>query len=502
MPERQPPIEVLADLEGDSGGWLQLVRDPKWRGLGVILIGTFLSVIVHNIATVTLPSIAEDFESTLAEVQWVAIAVSLTTAAVVMPAGYLADRLGRRQFFIGGMALFAAASLMAGWAPTLETLIAARLLQGVATAIVGANGIAIAVTLFPEGERGKVLGLSSATVGFSALVAPAVGGIVVEAGGWRWAYHALAVPAIVGAVGAWLVLEAARSPESADGPGRFDWFGSSAIAGIAVTLVLGLTMGPVIGWSEPLVWSSIAAAMALGGVYVWWELRTPHPVFDLRLLRRRAVVTPLGARIVLLMGLSGGGFLVPFYIQGVLGLSARDLGFILVPGFAAYTLIATLAGRFSDRWTPRPFLIAGPLVGLVSVLALSSFDTDTPLAVVVLVLVVNSASLSLVTSPSTNAMLGAVPERVYTVAVAFMNLAGTIAGIVALALITAIVTAVMANAGAEASVSAVASDPTTTNAFLDGWRVAFLIQAAFMVTAAVIAWMYRPTSLTGTTQPE
>ena len=494
MPERQPPIEVLADSEGEPGGWLQLVRDPKWRGLAVILIGTFLSVIVHNVAAVTLPSIAADFGATLAEVQWVAIAVSLTTAAVVMPAGYLADRLGRRGFFIGGMALFTGASLMAGWAPSLEALIAARLLQGAATAIVGANGIAIAVTLFPEGERGKVLGLSSGTVGFSALVAPAVGGVIVEAAGWRWAYHALAVPAVIGAIGAWLVLEAGRSHESADGRGRFDWFGSSAIAGAAVTLVLGLTMGPVIGWGEPLVGSSIAAAAAFGGAYVWWELRTPHPLFDLRLLRRRAVVTPLGARIVLLMGLSGGGFLVPFYIQGVLGLSARDLGFILVPGFAVYTLTATLAGRFSDRWTPRPFLIAGPLVGLVGVLMLASFGADTPLAVVILVLVVHSASLSLVTSPSSSALLAAVPERVYTVAVGFMNLAGTIAGIVALALITAIVTAVMAAAGAEASVSAVASDPTTTNAFLDGWRIAFLVQAVFMIAAAVIAWMYRPST--------
>ena len=503
MPERQPPIEVLADSEGEPGRWLQLVRDPKWRGLGVILIGTFLSVIVHNIATVTLPSIAADFGSTLAEVQWVAIAVSLTTAAVVMPAGYLADRLGRRAFFIGGMALFAAASLMAGWAPTLEALIAARLLQGAATAIVGANGIAIAVTLFPEGERGKVLGLSSATVGFSAPGGACRRRIVVEAGGWRWAYHALALPAVVGAVGAWLVLEAGRSPESGDGPGRFDWFGSSAIAGIAVTLVLGLTMGPVIGWSEPLVWTSIAAAMALGGAYfVWWELRTPHPVFDLRLLRRRAVVTPLGARIVLLMACRAADSWCRSTSRACWVSARATWGFILVPGFAVYTLVATLAGRFSDRWTPRPFLIAGPLVGLVSVLALASFGSDTPLAVVVLVLVVNSASLSLVTSPSTNAMLGAVPERVYTVAVAFMNLAGTICGIVALALITAIVTAVMANAGAEASVSAVASDPTTTNAFLDGWRVAFLVQSLFMVAAAVIAWMYRPRSLTGTTQPE
>ena len=494
MPERQPPVNASAASETEDGNWLHLVRDPKWRGLGVILIGTFLSVIVHNIATVTLPSIAEDFDSTLAEVQWVAIAVSLTTAAVVMPAGYLADRLGRREFFIGGMALFAAASVMAGWAPTLEFLIAARLLQGVATAIVGANGIAIAVTLFPEGERGKVLGLSSGTVGFSALVAPAVGGVIVEAAGWRWAYHATAVPAVIGLIGAWLVLEAGRSQEAADGQSRFDWFGSSAIAGTAVTLVLGLTMGPVVGWGEPLVWSSIAAAMAFGGAYVWWELRTPHPLFDLRLLRLRAVVTPLGTRIVLLMGLAGAGFLVPFYIQGVLGLSARDLGFIVVPGFAVYTLTATLAGRFSDRWTPRPFLIAGPLVGIVGVLALASFGPNTPLAVVVLVLVVHSTSLSLVTSPSSNALLTAVPERIYTVTVGFMNLAGTIAGIVALALITAIVTAVMANAGAEPTINAVASDPTATNAFMEGWRVAFLVQAIFMAAAAVIAWMYRPST--------
>ncbi len=125
---------------------------------------------------------------------------------------------------------------------------------------------------------------------------------------------------------------------------------------------------------------------------------------------------------------------------------------------------------------------------------LASFGADTPLAVVILVLVVHSASLSLVTSPSSSALLAAVPERVYTVAVGFMNLAGTIAGIVALALITAIVTAVMAAAGAEASVSAVASDPTTTTAFLDGWRIAFLVQAVFMIAAAVIAWMYRPST--------
>jgi len=151
MRERRPSVNDAAaseDENSDRPHLSQLVRDPKWRGLSVILIGTFLSVIVHNIATVTLPSIAADFGSTLAEVQWVAIAVSLTTAAVVMPAGYLADRLGRRAFFIGGMALFAGASLMAGWAPSLELLIAARLLQGAATAIVGANGIAIAVTIF------------------------------------------------------------------------------------------------------------------------------------------------------------------------------------------------------------------------------------------------------------------------------------------------------------------------------------------------------------------
>ena len=121
-------------------------------------------------------------------------------------------------------------------------------------------------------------------------------------------------------------------------------------------------------------------------------------------------------------------------------------------------------------------------MGLFSVLALASFGRDTPLAVVVLVLAVHSASLSLVTSPSSNALLTAVPERIYTVTVGFMNLAGTIA----LALITAIVTAVMANAGA--------SDPTATNAFMDGWRVAFLVQAAFMAAAAMIGLAYKPSA--------
>ncbi len=469
-----------------------LARDPRWRGLGVVLIGTFLSVVVHNVASVTLPSIAAEFGSTLAEVQWVAIAVSLTTAAVVMPMGYLADRRGRKVFFTSGMVLFAATSLVAGWSPSLGVLIAARLLQGVATAIVGANGIAIAVTLFPEGERGKVLGLTSATVGFSALVAPAVGGVIVEGGGWRWAYHALAVPAVIGAAGAWLALESARSRAAADAPARFDWIGAGSIAGATSFIVLALTMGPVVGWDQPLVWGSAALAVALGITYAWWELRTPEPLFDLRLLAQRAVVTPLATRVVLLMGIGPAGFLVPFYIQGVLGLSARDLGFILVPGYAAYTVVAALAGRLSDRWTARPFLVSAPLVGLAGVLILSTFGADTSMTIVLVGLVVHNSGLALLTSPSSSAMLAAVPKEVYAVSVGFVNLAGTIAGIMAVALITAIVTAVMASAGAEATVHAVASNTAASGAFLDGWRIAFFIQAGFMVAAATIGLQYRP----------
>lgn len=467
-----------------------LTREPKHFGLGVVLIGTFLSVVAHSVAPVTLPSIATEFGSTLAEVQWVAIAVSLTTAVVVMPTAHLADRLGRKPFFTSGMVLFAATSILAGWSPSLGTLIAARLLQGVATAIVGANGVVIAVTLFPDSERGKVLGLISATVGFSALLAPAIGGVVVEAGGWRWAYHMLAVPAVIGAVGAWLILKAGLA-HPATQHSRFDWIGTGSIAGTTSFLVLALTMGPVIDWNAPLVWGSAALALVLGATYVWWELHTPHPLFDLRLLTRRAVVTPLTTRIVFMMGFGPAGFLVPFYIQGVLGLSARDLGFILVPGFAVYTIVAVLAGRLSDRWTAQPFLVGAPLVGLAGVLILSTFGTDTSIAIVLLGLVIHTSALALLGSPSFSAMLAAVPSEVFSVSVGFVNLVGTVVGILGVALITAIVTAAMDRVGAEATVAAVASQTVASDAFLTGWRIAFFIQAIFMVAATAIGLKYR-----------
>ena len=458
-----------------------------WLLLGVLLIGTFLSVAVHNTATVTLPSIASEFGSTLAEVQWVTIAIGLSAAAVAMPAGYLGDRYSRKQLFTAGMILLAGSSVAAGLAPSLGSLVIARGVQGIGTAMVGVTSIAIAVTLFPASDRGKVLGITSATVGFSALVAPAVGGILVDALGWRWAYHALAVPAVVGGFGAWLLLNI-DTPYAKTTP--FDWIGATTLAIGVTSLVLAMANGPSIGWSDPTIWGLSLASIAMLGVHIRWELKVPHPLFDLRLLRRRAVATCLGSRVVLLMAFAPAGFLVPFYVQGVMGLSARDLGFILIPGVAAYTVVAALAGRLSDRWTPRPFLIAGPLFSVAGLLSLAWLGANTPLVVLVGALMIHNVSLALLTSPSLNGLLTALPPELHSVGVGFINTTGTVTSMVSVTLITAVVTGVMTHTGTEASINAITDDPSAVAVFLNGWLIACLLQAGFALIAGVIGYMY------------
>jgi predicted MFS family arabinose efflux permease len=305
----------------------------------------------------------------------------------------------------------------------------------------------------------------------------------------------MTIPAAAGLLAAVAVLDERRMRTGTTAAARssFDWPGALLIAGGVVALVLAITRGPDAGWGSPDVWGVGLAAAGVLLAFGWHQLRIPRPLFDLRLLTRPALAVPMGAYVLSMSGFSAPFFLVPFYVQGVLGHSASALGLILLPGFLCYALTASLAGRLSDRFGTRPFMVGGPLVAILGTLGLAALGPNAPAVALVGALVVHSIGMASFVSPNFNAMLRAVPASVYSRTMSFTSLLGTVAGVLSVALATAIVSASMRSLGVDASIGVVevASPPETVAGFLAGTRIAYLVVVGLLAWGASLALAYR-----------
>ena len=472
------------------------VDGHRWRVLGAISVGMFLSIAVSAGPNVALPALAADLDMPLTVVQWIAVGVPLTTAVLLLPAGFAADVGGRRRVYLIGMTLCSAGTLLAGFAPSTFVLVLARLLQGASMAAVGVNGIAILVSVFPPAERGRALGFASATVGLSAVAAPAAAGVLVDYIGWRWVFLTMAITAVSGTLLAWAVLDETRmrGTEERQSGTRFDIVGALAIAVGVVSIVIALTMGPDHGWASPAVlWPGILGAACLG-FFGWWEQRVANPLFDVRLLKRRALTLGMTGRAFTLVGVAGANFLLPFFVQGVQGHSATAFALMMAPGFVIYAITASQAGRLSDRLGVRKFLVFGPVAAGLTIVALAGLPIDAPLAAIALVLALQNLGMGAYWAPTTSAIMGAVRASNYGATLAFATLVNHVAIVAGIALSTAVVASIMHSQGSDPLLGTRA-DPAmaagAAEAFMTGARIAFLTLSGAAVLGIVAAIAFR-----------
>ncbi|MDP6549717.1 MAG: MFS transporter, partial [Dehalococcoidia bacterium] len=227
-----------------------------------LAIGTFLSVVDHGSVLVALPTIGSHFGTDLPTVQWVIVGYALAISVLLLPMGRLGDLVGRKQIYIAGFSIFIVASALAGASPNLGLLIGAKVLQGVGSAMIQGNSMAIVISTFSETERGKALGSHLSVVGTGAVAGPALGGFLVSVLDWRWVFLINVPIGLIGIAVGLLVLWGGRPSEEAEGGGRpaFDWMGAvlSGVALLAFLLVVG--NGDRVGWtSGPVAAGAVAA---------------------------------------------------------------------------------------------------------------------------------------------------------------------------------------------------------------------------------------------------
>ena len=455
----------------------------KWWAFAAIGIGLFTSVVDYGTVAVALPTIAEHFDSDFPTVQWIMVGYNLTISALLLPMGRLSDIIGRKQVYVTGLVLFVLGAALAGFSTDIIILILSRVLMGCGAAMAEGTGMAMMVSVFSGNERGKALGSYMSVVGLGAISGPAIGGLLV--GIWDWpSVFFFNVPLGILAIAASLIILDNRRLVEGQVRDRFDWLGATLSATALITLLLAATNGPRMGWGAPIIIAGEAAFLVLLGVFIWWELRTPTPMLDLRLFKRRTFSMGISAGFISFLGLSSVRYLVPFYLQIVLNYSPSKIGLILAPNAIAMIVIGPLSGRLSDRYGWRKLNVGGLLISAAGMFLLARVTENSSLDLVLAGMLLQSCGLGFFNSPNSSSILSVVERQRYGVVTALLNLMRNSAQVMGIAVATAIVTATMASMGYAASLDAVSDAP---GAFTTGFRIVCLAMASLMLVGVVIS---------------
>lgn len=413
-------------------------RDAQGRWVLVAtVLGTGMAFLDATVVNVALPAIGEDLDTDFVGLQWTVNAYTLTLASFILLGGSAGDRFGRRRVFLVGVGWFAVASLLCGLAPDVETLVAARALQGVGGALLTPGSLAILQASFREEDRGAVIGAWSGLGGVAAAIGPFLGGWLVDTASWRLVFL-INVP-IAAAV---VVVSHRFVPESSDpdAPRRFDVPGALLCAGALGGLTYGLIAWGERGFTDPATWGSLGVGVLAAGAFAWVERTSPHPmlpfgVFTSALFRNVNLVT-----FLVYAALGAMFFMLVITLQVVAGFSPLLSGAALMPVTALMLVLSARSGDLSQRIGPRIPMTVGPLVSAAGVLLLVPIGPDsTYLGSVLAGVTVFGLGLSATVAPLTATVLAAAPVHHAGIASGVNNAVARSAGLLAIAALPAVV---------------------------------------------------------------
>ncbi len=379
----------------------------------ITVIASFSTPFTLSSVNVALPAISGDLGMNARELGWVALSFLLASSVLLVPLGRAADIYGRKKVFASGFAIFTAASLLCGLAQSSWQLILFRVLQGFGASMIFGTGIAILTTVFPAEKRGRALGMSAAAVYLGLTLGPFLGGILVQGLSWRSIFF-VNVP--VGLLVLYLISTKMKAEWKGSAHETFDLKGSAIYSFSLAALMLGLsavTEGPS--------WLAIAAGLAGFAWFLKHEAGARHPVLNTRLFFRNKVFFFSSVAALLNYCASFAlSFLLSLYLQYIKGLTPRQAGFVMVVQPICMALCSPAAGRLSDRIEPRIVASWGMAVTGAGLLFFARIDAGTPMSVIVAGLSVFGVGLALFSAPNTNAVMGSVEPRSYSLAAALL----------------------------------------------------------------------------------
>lgn len=441
--------------------------------IAVAVLGSGMAFLDGTVVNVAIPAIGEDLGAETSSLQWILNGYLLTLAALILIGGSLGDRHGRRRIFVVGVAAFTVASLLCAIAPTAETLIAARLLQGIGGALLTPGSLAMIEASFRPADRARAIGAWSGLGGAAAALGPLLGGWLVEAVTWR-AIFLINVP--IGLATMWWA--ARHVPETRDphARGRLDFPGAVLVAAGLAGVTYALIQAPGDGASAAVVVGGVGGVAALVA-FIVQERRSANPMMPLAIFSSRQFSAANLVTFAVYAALGGVFFMLVAFLQITIGYTPLAAGAASMPVTLLMLLFSARAGAFAQRIGARAPLTAGPLVIAAGILMMTGIDPgDDYVTAVLPSMLVFGAGLTLVVAPVTATVLAAADSRHSGIASGINNAVARVAGLLAVAVLP-----MVAGLTGDAFY-----DPA---AMADGFRMAMVATAALSALGGLIAWL-------------
>jgi EmrB/QacA subfamily drug resistance transporter len=379
----------------------------RWWILGVLCLSLLVIIVDNSILNVALPTLVRELHATNSELQWIVDSYTLVFAGLLLTAGSLGDRFGRRGALQVGLAVFGTGSLLSALSDTPSQLIATRGLMGVGGAFIMPATLSIITNVFPPEERGRAIGLWAGIAGVATALGPISGGFLLEHFYWGSVFT-VNLPIVALALGATVVL----IPNSFD-PSRPRQDPVGAVLSIAglVALLYGIIEAPERGWTDGGILAAFAVGIVILGVFALWERASSHPMLDVRFFRNpRFTAASLGITSVF-FAMFGATFLLTQHLQFVMGYSPLQAGVRLLPWAAVMLVVAPSSARLVERFGTKAVVTIGLALVTVALGLLSQLPVDSTYPGDVLWrMMIMATGMALVMAPATESIMGSLPR--------------------------------------------------------------------------------------------
>ncbi|HEY0632267.1 MAG TPA: MFS transporter [Thermoleophilaceae bacterium] len=393
----------------------ELSRERRLGILAICCMSLLLVGLDNTIINVALPSLGRDLSASVSGLQWTVDAYTLVLASLLMLAGSTADRLGRRRVFQAGLVLFSLGSLLCALAPSLELLVAFRVVQAIGGAMLSPVAMSIVRNVFEDPrERARAIGVFAAMFGISIALGPVLGGFIVSAISWR-AIFLVTLPVALVAI----ALTALFVPESrAPRPRRVDPVGQLLVIIALTSLNYAIIEGGRVGFGAAHIVVLLALALGCFTALVLYELARREPLLEVRFFASAPFAGASAIAVFLSAALGGFLFMNTLYLQGVRGLSPLHAGLYMLPVAGMVIVFAPVSGRMVGRFGARPSMVAGGLAVLASGLMLTGLGPGSSVPVLLIAYALFGFGFALASPPIANTAVSGMPPAQAGVAAA------------------------------------------------------------------------------------
>ena len=469
----------------------------KWFILTTVLIGAAMSALDLSIINVAMPTLKSALGVSLSVIEWLTMAYMLGLIVFLPLFGKLADIYGRAKLYKIGFIIFSAGSLLCGMSSTAAFLITFRVIQAIGAGLLQANSVALIVSAFPANERGRAIGIQSVVQAISMAIGPVVGGILISAVSWR-AVFLINVPiGIFGTLAALLMLPADRqtNPSRNKFPSwmlvvppvqekekkeKIDFLGAVLFASGLSFIVLAFNEGAKLGWGSGSITAYFISGVILLTLFMVVELKVKHPLIDLRLFKDSTFLLGNLAGMLSYYVLFSILFLMPFYLEGVMGYSVALTGFLLTPLLLAMAAVAPFSGYISDKYGPRIMTTSGMLIAALACFSLMFIGASARLPLLVAALISLGAGMGLFITPNNSAVMGSAPREKLGAAGGILNMTRSLGLIFGVNISGVIITTLQRHYLAEGGYS-------KANAFMHGLIMVIMVLIVVATLSALLS---------------